>query len=121
MPAAATARFMLSATHWREMSRMGRLAVLGVNIGQVGQAFHQVRGDRDLAALAGLVPGASGRTLMTGGYRLRRRFLAAQGQGLRDPEPGTEHDAEGHACGEAGSGRDEGVGFLGREIVRKFL
>ena len=46
---------------------------------------------------------------------------AAQGEGLGDPESGTEHDPEGHADGEAGSGRDEGLGFLGGEIIGKFL
>ena len=63
-------------------------AVLGVEGRQVGQAFQQVRGDRDLTALARLVargPRADAE---------RRRLLvepevgAAQGQRLGDPESG---------------------------------
>ena len=50
----------------------GPTAVLGVKRRQVGQALEQVRGDRDLAALA---RGASGWTLITGGSWLSRRSL----------------------------------------------
>ena len=75
------------------------VSVLGVERGQVGQALQEIRGDRNLTALAGLVPwdfrpDADDRRVL-----VEPEVATAQGEGFGDPEPGPEHDPEGHAGG----------------------
>ena len=67
MAACAAARFMLSATHCREMYSMGLPRSLGwkeargaVSVFGVVEGLDQVGGGRDLAALARFVPGRVG-------------------------------------------------------------
>lgn len=77
----------------------GAISVLGVERGQVGQALQEIRGDRNLAALAGLVPwdlrpDADDRRVL-----VEPKVATAQGEGLGDAEPGPEHDPEGHTGG----------------------
>ena len=75
MPASTAARFMLSATHWREMSSMGRLRSLEWNEAKSARLSTRSAGIGTSRTLRALLPGASGRTLVTGGSWLSRRSL----------------------------------------------
>ena len=121
MPASAAARFILSATHWWEMSSMGRLRFLEWKDARSAKLSTQVGWDRDLSAFASLVARGLGPDADYRRVLIELKVAAAQRQGLRDPEPGPEHDPEGHADGEARSGRHQGVRFLLGEIVQEFL
>ena len=66
----------------------GAVSVLGVERGQVGQTLQEIRRDRDLAALAGLVPWDLGPDADDGRVLVEPQVAAAQGEGLGDPEAG---------------------------------
>ena len=65
----------------------GPAAFLGVKRGQVGQALEQVRGNRDLAATAGLVAWGLRPDADYRGILVEPQVAAAQGQRLGDPDP----------------------------------
>ena len=67
MPAATAARFMLSATHWRDMSSMGWLRSLEWKEARSARLSTKSAGIGTSRLFRALLLGASSRTLMTGG------------------------------------------------------
>ena len=73
MAASAAASLMLSATHWREMSSMGRLRSLEWKDARPARLSTRSAGIGTSRPFRALLPEAFGRTLMTRGFWLSRR------------------------------------------------